>query len=148
MQQSILVKQKYQHALIENLKKDIILYNLTKQQSNQQFDEFNDVLSVETLQLLRSIGQTPECDSSFVLAAVRSLYGQNLPTLKNKSYSGISKDKKKEPFTPEKLNCLRSLYEKRFEYMEDNIIMHTERKKKFAKHIKTALETINNKVNK
>lgn len=140
-----LTKQKYNSALVENLKKDFILHNLTNQLIENRFDEFCDMFSIETVKLLRKIGPKPENDSSFVLTAVRGLYRNNLATLKNKSYSGISKNKTKEPLTPEKVTCLRSIYEKRIEYVENETNMYdvTERKTKFSKHVKTALESIN-----
>lgn len=146
IQQSMSIKQQYQRALIENLKKDIIIYDLTKKQNETKFEEFIGAFSTETISSLRSFDSKVDCDSSFVLAAVRGLYGDNLQRLKNKSYSGISRDRTKEPLTPEKLTCLRSLYEKRLHYI-DNIDVHESalRKNKFAKHVKTALETINNK---
>lgn len=145
MNQSIILKQKYQHALIENLKKDIILHDLTNQRNRTKFENFNGVFPNETISSLRSLDSKKECDSSFVLTAVRGLYRENLERLKNKSYSGISKNKTKEALTPEKLKCLRSVYEERLNYIENDVdtseIM--ERKGKFAKHVKTALETIN-----
>lgn len=140
-----LTKQKYNAALVENLKKDFILYNLTNQHIDNRFEEFSVMFSIDTIKLLRKFRPKSESDSSFILAAVRGLYRDNLARLKNKSYSGISKNNVKQPLTPEKVTCLRSIYEKRMEYIEGEINMHdkAERKKKFAKHVKTALESIN-----
>lgn len=144
MQKCHSTKQKYHAALVENLKKDLILRNLTNQPNENRFEEFGDTFPIETIKLLRSFSSKPENDSSFVLVSVRSLYRNDLATLKNKSYSGHSKNNVKKPFTPEKLDRLKSIYEKRIEYEHDDGIHDSlDRKKKFPKHVKTALETIN-----
>lgn len=139
------VKQQYNVALIENLKKDFVLYNLLHQNTEKSYEEFIGTFPVETIKRLQSIGQNQENDSSFILAAVRGLYSDNLTKLKNKSYSGPSKRNLKEGLTPEKVNHLKSIYEKRMEYMKPNssMVAIEERKKKFSKHVKTAIQTIN-----
>lgn len=130
--------------MIENLKKDLILHKLLNQEIKNEFDEFNDRFPVKTLNELRTLGKAEKCDSSFVLNALRGLYINNLAELKDKTYSGSSKTNSKEPITPEKMKCLKEIFEKRLEYIElADIIVDDERKKKFPKLVKNAIETIN-----
>lgn len=137
-------KHKYQAALIDNLKKDLILHKLLNREAETNFNDFDDRFPAETLHTLRSFDNVEKCDSSFVLTAVRGLYIQNLAALKNKTYSGISKNNSKESISPEKIKCLKDIFDKRMEYIElENCVVNGERKKKFAKHVKNAIESIN-----
>lgn len=133
------VKQKYHLALIENLRKDVTIENLLDKKKKSMFDNFHGDFPHDALESLRVIGNTEREDSTFVLTAVRGLYS-DLSTLKNKTYSGMSKNKSKDPMTPKKLEILKTIFEKRI----DNIDCDSDikRKKLFSKHVKTAIETI------
>lgn len=137
-------KQKYQAALIDNLKKDLILHKLLNQQTGYNFHAFSGGFPTETLDKLSTYGTAEQYDSTFVLTAVRGMYSHNLSALKNKSYSGLSKTNSKESISPEKMKCLKNIFDKRLEYIEsEDFIVSDERKKKFPKHVKNAIESIN-----
>lgn len=138
-------KHEYQAALIENLKKDLILHKLLNQEKENNFDEFSDRFPANTLDELRSLSMAEKCDSSFILAAMRGLYKQNLAALKNKTYSGVSKTNSKESISPEKMKCLNDIFQKRLELEDAGV--NDEREKKFPKYVKSAIESIN-KANK
>lgn len=136
-------KQQYQDALIDNLKKDLILHKILNRETENNFDEFDDRFPTDTLNKLRSIDKTEKCDSSFILTALRGLYIHDLAALKNKTYSGISKTTSKEPITPKKMEYLKEIFEKRLGYIQEDCVVNDERKKKFPKHVKNAIESIN-----
>lgn len=139
-------KHEYQAALIENLRKDLILHKLLNQEKEDNFDEFSDRLSANTLVELRSLSKAEKCDSTFILTAMRGLYNQNLSALKNKTYSGASKNNTKESISPENIKCLNDIFQKRLDNIAD-LGINNERKKKFPKYVKNAIESIN-KANK
>lgn len=137
-------KQKYQAALIENLKKDLILHKLLNQEAENEFVEFTGQFPAKTLMELCSLDKAEKNDSSFILTAVRGLYSNDLTQLKNKTYSGYSKTNTKECISPEKIKCLRDIFEKRLELIElSDIFVDDARKNKFPKHVKNAIVTIN-----
>lgn len=134
--QQNITKQKYNDALIENLKYDLILHKLLNQEQKKKFEEFADQFSVETLDKLRTLDGAETNDSGFILAAVRDLYKDDLSVLKNKNYTGSLG---KEAVSPEKKKILKDIFEKRFEYLNNN---DEKRKKKFAAHVKHAIDNI------
>lgn len=139
------IKRELMIALSENLKKDFVIENLTDQAKNQRFDEYKDKFSSEAIQFIRNIGTTEKEDSTFVLMSMRGLYENNLSTLANKTYTGVSKCEK-NALTPTKSAFLKDIYNQRLKYIEeDGFIISATRRKKFAKHVKTAIESINRK---
>lgn len=114
--QQNITKQKYNEALIENLKYDLILYKLQNQEQQIQFEEFKDLFSVKTLDKLRNLSGAEVNDSGFILAAVRDLYKDNLSVLKNKNYTGSCG---KEAVSPEKKKILKDIFDKRLEYLNN-----------------------------
>lgn len=113
-------KQKYHAALIDNLKKDVVLLKLTNQEKEERFSDVNGQFPTGTLELLRTFGPSQKEDSSFVLSAVRGLYINRLPALKTKSYSGTSrKNVEKHALTPEKMNHLKNIFEQRINYVDE-----------------------------
>lgn len=143
------IKQKYHTALIENLKRDVVLHNLKSKKNEYRYSEFSAEFCAVALAKLRAFGTSQKDDSTFVLTAVRSLYQNNFGALKDKTYSGISRNKNKQALSPEKLSCLKNVYGKRMEYVRQDLpFMNNERKSNFAKHVKTAIESINKINNK
>lgn len=126
---------------MENLKKDIILNDLQKTKKDEGFNDFHEKFSIGTLKLLQTFGPEQKEDSSFILAAVRGLYQNNLAALKTKSFSGNSLNNNKQALSPEKLKILNDLYERRLSALESG----DKRKKLFSKHIKNAIASINKK---
>lgn len=126
--------RQYHQVLVSNLKKDLIIRKL-KTQTENSFEEFVNELSRDTLNDLHSMDKSPEKDSSFILLLMRKLYQNQLHRLKNKTFSG----RKKEPVTPEKVQLIGRVFKKRLDGQESA----DTRIKNIAKHIKSAIETIN-----
>lgn len=134
-------KQNYQEALVVNLKKDLILLKLLNKNTESRFAEFDDRFSKEAIDKLRSFDKAETNDSSFISTAVRALYIHDLAALENKTFSGKSTSgQPKEQLSPQKIKCLEDLFQKRMEYIEiEDGAIKDERKKKFSKHIKNAI---------
>lgn len=138
------IKQKYQTALVENLKKDLVLDSLIQKAKEHRFSGFSEFFPSNTLIELNLIGPSEKDDSSFVSTTIRSLYSDNLALLETKTLSGKSKENNKEAMSPAKVVILKNIYDKRMEYLEtDCLLTNKKRKKNFSKHVKTALESIN-----
>lgn len=136
-------KQKYQTALVDNLKRDLMLDNLTEQKKENRFNDFKKVFSLSSLTELKCMGPNEREDSSFVLTAVRNLYAENLAALQKKTLTGASKNDTTEAMSPKKVDILRNVYAKRMEYMEEDCLLDNKnRKKNCSKHINIALQTI------
>lgn len=137
------LRKKYYAALVENFKKDIEIESLKKQlKPTLKYEKFDNILSGETMQILRSIPSTEAHDSKFILAAVRGFYADRLPDLKNKNVSGKHRSNQvKRPVTPEKKVMLKQLLDERTK----NCDRSTERVSNLNKHIKNSIEAINKK---
>lgn len=135
--------QKYHNMLIENLKKDGIIRKLEAILLKSGYlSEFRDILS-EAFDELNLVKNVPEKDSAFILRLMRHVYKDDLPRLKNKTYSNKGKTKLKSPLTPTKLSLVRRIFEKRVKdnQKDDRIAM-------FGKHVKSAIESINKNENR
>lgn len=104
------------------------------------FKEFKNEFSCDSMEKIRFVGFTQKDDSEFVLAVVRGLYEGKLDVLSKKSVTGRSKDGTKEAISPTKMSIVKNMFKKRIEMNSFNSV---ERKKKIARHIKTAIENIN-----
>lgn len=104
---------------------------------NERFEEFGNELSREFINELKSMENTAEKDSSFVLLLMRQVYHDDLHRLKNKTFSG----RKKEPLTPEKVKLIESVFKKRLHGQQQA----DARIKNVSKYVKTAIESINKK---
>lgn len=134
---------KYQLLLAENLKKDVLIENLHQKLIDERFNEFADHFDERKLENFRKIAYSKREDPSFVLAAVQSLYADNLAVLKFKSVSGKSKNDSKTAVTPLKRKILTELFEKRMELVSAKEAINVQRKAALNKHIKAAIVTVN-----
>lgn len=134
------MRVKYYDMLVDNLKKDLEIESLEEKcRSNKRYSNFEEHLSTESMDTLRSYDITKKNDSKFVLAAVRGLYANRLEVLKNKTVSGRSKSQPKEKITPTKMTILRELFKTRIgDDMESS-----GREKSLSKMVKSAIEQIN-----
>lgn len=137
------ISQQYHNMLIENLKKDGTIRKLEAILLKSGYlSEFRDILS-EAFDELNLVANVPEKDSTFILRLMRHVYKNDLPGLKNKTYSNNGRSKSKTPLTPTKLGLVRRIFEKR---VKDN--QSDDRLAMFGKHVKTALESINKNENR
>lgn len=137
------LNKEYYENLIAHLKKDVAIRQL-KQKKNKhknQFNDFRGVFSPSAIKELESMIGTSAKVSTFVLKALTNLYHDELPRLKQKTYSGRSK----EALTPEKSEILKKLLTKRIDLEEENVEIGKQRKLRFGKHVKTGIENINNR---
>lgn len=130
------MKQKYHAALIENLKKDVIIGRLLDRKEHC-FDNFKAEFSFEALESLRKHGNSPSADSSFILTAIRDLYKGNINLLKNISFTNRSKSKTQ--MSPQKRTVLQRIYDERMKYLDEIGANVKERKNKLSLHIKIAI---------
>lgn len=128
-------KDKYNGALILNLKKDITIEKLSQQLEKMTYNEFQNDFSVEAIANFKSIDQSQAKDTTFILTALKDLYAEDLTKLKERTYSG----RRKKPVTPMKIKVLEKLFAKRIQNDPDKEI----RGKSLGKCIKNAIETIN-----
>lgn len=131
--------KQYHETLVLNLKKDLQIRQLKQKLNNNRFNAFNEVLSPSTIEELRLLADIPEKDSTFVLMAMKDLYREDLNHLKCKTYSG----RKKEALTPEKVDVIKKMFIERVDAVEKNSKNINDRKSKFSKHVKGALQNIN-----
>lgn len=98
------------------------------------FESFSKDLKIEAMAVLRSIKPTIECDSKFILNAVKYLYAEKLETLKNKTACGRGQGK--EMMTPSKKKLLDDLFEERLRGIGVGTQEQVFRKKQLNKLIK------------
>lgn len=135
------LNKEYHEKLIANLKKDVVIRKL-KQEINKcknQFNDFRGVLSPSSMEVIESMISTSTKDSTFVLKAMKCLYHDDLPRLKQRTYSGRSKT----AVTPEKAEILKKLLIKKIDIEEKNAEKSKHRISLFAKHVKSGIENIN-----
>lgn len=128
-------KDLYHKLLVANLEKDVTIEELQQQLKKSAYVQFNDKLTYETIEMLKSLNDLPRQDSTFIFIAVKDLYHNNLHRLVEKTYSG----RKKEPMTPEKKNVLSALFAERLKDLPNS----AERMKNFGKCVKAAIDNIN-----
>lgn len=129
------LKKTYHSALVENLKRDVILEQLCEQNKTKSFDEFKNDFTGKALLDLQLIGTSEREDSTFILSAVRNLFQEKRASLKNSTYRSLSSTE------PEKIDNIRKVYYARLESIQSIPRRYT----KFPKHVKTAIESINKK---
>lgn len=120
--------------------KDQKIKALPKPDLKNAFTEFVGKFNESQIIELRSMNMDKRYDSSFILYTLRCLYADDLEKVKNKSIGG----KKKEPITPEKMSCLKTMYTERLTYVS-NKEEATKRTKKFNTHIKNGLTSCQRK---
>lgn len=140
------LKQKYQIALIENLKKDVEIRSLehkVKSNKNLKFVE----LSVDTRNKIKLIGDSPRDDNSFVSCVLNDLYNGNIESIKQKSLSGRSKTSTStanSEISPDKKKTLEKLFQERLSYLPPSEV-DEERKKRINKLIRNVIDTAKRK---
>lgn len=130
---------KYHESLVLNLKKDITIRELKQKGRKTRFNGFNNDLSVDAIAVLNSIDNIPGKDLTFILQFMKFVYKDGLSRLKNKTYSGRTK----EALTPSKVELMKKVYTKRMTDQENA----TQRMADFGKHNKMSIASIN-KTNK
>lgn len=138
-------KERYHQLLILNLKKDVVIEELKQKLANSIYENFIDVLSRESISKLRALSNEQKDDSTFVLSIVADLYKDDLFRLQNKSFSG---SKKTTSMTPHKVDTIQKLFDERMDFIEKSIPVTLDQKSNVGKHIKSAIENINRKVNR
>lgn len=138
-------KERYHQLLVLNLKKDVAIEELKQRLADSLYENFNDVLSRESISKLRALGNEQKDDSTFVLSIVTDLYKDDLSRLQNKSFSG---SKKTSPMTPQKVDKIQKLFGERMNHIEKSMSVTADRKSNIGKLIKNAIESINKKVNR
>lgn len=131
-------KEMYHKALVQNLKKDLILEELETQLKKSQYAEFSDILSDDTIATLRSINDSYNKDSTFILTAMKHLYRNEMPRLKSITFSGRVGSNKVQ-MSPKKKQTLKELFTERVKNLADPV----DRMKNFGKHVKDAIYNIN-----
>lgn len=134
-----LLKKKYQQLLIENLQKDIIIRELKKKIELKECSGFIGELSTQCASELKKIGNTKRDDSAFVGSILNDFYDKE--TLKKKTLSGRSKDSSKTPFSPEKIQVLEKLFEKRLKTVEEEKKERETRRNCLSKLIRNAIDS-------
>lgn len=135
--------KQYHETLVLNFKKDLMIRQLKQKLHDNRFSQFNKNFSASTIDDLKLIDDTPEKDSVFILKTIKDLYVDDLPRLKNKTYSG----KTKEALSPEKVDVIRKIFIERLDAAEKNNQNNIKRKFKFPTYVKAAIESINRKKN-
>lgn len=137
------LKEDYQHLLIENLQKDVIIRQLKQDIARiRKYHIFENILSKSCLEELRGIGTSIKEDSIFVGVVLKELYGA-ADSLKQKSLSGRSKNGDKSELTPEKRSTLESIYGERMKYLP--VSEAGERKNNLPKLIRNIIDCANRK---
>lgn len=80
-----------------------------------QFASYGSHFNENSLAILRGITFEKSSDATFIRKCLVSLYERNLSTLKSKSVTGRSKDRSKEPISPEKMMVLENIFNERIE---------------------------------
>lgn len=112
----------------------------TRSQPESLFDKYSQHFSSNELAKLRSTGGKIYEDSTFILEAVKCIYGKNICQLENKSVTG--RGKSKEPVTPEKMKILEGIFSTRFDSLNLKLEERVAREKKLNFHIKAAISNI------
>lgn len=136
----IAAKEIYHESLVTNLKKDIIIGNLEDELKKKKcrYELFRREFGDEIITTLSLMADSKEKDSLFIKTALEHLYRDNLRKLKEKTYSGRTK----EAITPKKKELLKKLFDKRVEYLKDEQ-EKKDRNQTFGKVVKNAIESIN-----
>lgn len=126
-------KERYHQLLVLNLKKDVAIEELKHRLADSLYENFNDILSRESISKLRALGNEQKDDSTFVLSIVTDLYKNDLSRLQNKTFRG---NKNTIPMTPQKVDKIQKLFGERMDYIEKSMPVTADRKSNIGKHIK------------
>lgn len=118
-----------------------------RQKEVLNFVEYANYFTEHQLAELRSIGATKSEDSSFVSAALRSLYDGKLDTLQTKTVTGRSRTQK-EKMTPEKVKIIDEMFQKRLQTSATDVNEWIVRKKRLNRLIKDAQNNITKSLKK
>lgn len=132
-------KEKYHQALVDNLKKDVLIRQLEAALQKSKYDEFHEIFGDEIIERLRLLSSDPEKDSTFIRTAMEGLYKDDFSRLKTMSYSGYRTKKQKMPQAD--IDVLRKLFILRLEHQNN----YVDRLANFTKHIKNGIENISKK---
>lgn len=143
--QIFIEKENYREALITNLRLDVEIERLEsireQKLNNFRYGEFEGQVSKETISSLNGFKNTVEDDSKFVMATLRDLYSENIELLKNKTATGKkTKTCDKTAVSPEKIQIIHNLFEKRLKYASGNDSVDSSRMKQLNKYIKSAIQ--------
>lgn len=107
------------------------------------FTEFAEDFTEQQIHQIRSVGNTKTDDSTFVLEITRALYANNIDKLQSVTVTGRSKDKSKQPVSPEKMRIFRSMFSERFHRMNEKKTEIDSRKTTLNNLINRAISNIN-----
>lgn len=131
-------KDIYHESLVANLKKDFMIENLEKTLKKSKYDSFRGDFGDEIITTLTLMEESQDKDNLFIRTALMHLYQDDLSKLKDKTYSGRTK----QAITPKKKEVLQKLFTTRMEFEEDQQ-KRLDRSKGFGKIMKNAIEYIN-----
>lgn len=129
---------KYHELLILNVKKDLEIRDLKLAPKDKRFSEFSTVWPANIIDELRKIDGAQNEDSNFISKVMRGFYHEELYKLKERTYSGRSK----QALTPEKVKYAKHIFSKRLQLLGE-YDDHGQRYENFSKHVKTSIENIN-----
>lgn len=110
---------------------------------NKNFCMFENVLTLDELAKLRSIGPTKTDDSSFILNSVRFLYKNDVEKISSLSVTGFSRGPvPKEKICTETYNTIKNLFIERLTSFQLESKEFTERSKNINKLLKNAFINI------
>lgn len=121
-------KDKYHAALVQNLKKDIEIEDLSKK-AEQITDELEIFFDTKTQKKMLLVSSSERDDSTYILMAVRYLFRDKIDSLSNYSISGRSKSGAKEIFPEKEAEIIRKIFEKRMASLAEKGVDITERRK-------------------
>lgn len=131
-------KNEYHESLVMNLKKDFMIQDLEDKWKKSRYDSFRNDFGEKIIDNLALMDNSKEKDTLFIRIAMEHLYCKNLSKLKEKTYSGRTKNE----ITPNKKELLKKLFSKRMEYLEEEK-EQADRIKSFGKIMKNAIEYLN-----
>lgn len=82
------IKLKYQNALVDNLRKDLIILELRNKIEPVKFSSYDGILTESVLSEMRLLDDSPKNDSLFMYLILNDIYGESL---KDKNLSGKNK---------------------------------------------------------
>lgn len=136
-------KEQYRLALIDNLRCDIALEEITQKRIKNRYIGFANDFPIETIQEFRALENAEDDDYKFVLAAIRGLHKGNLESLRLKSMNGQMVNEC-DLIAPAKMQIIESAFTQRLKYINEVEMVDDARKKLVEEHINRALIKINN----
>lgn len=142
-----------------NLKKDLLIAELKKQIDENRssilnsashikdkkqkilFEQFEDKIQKTDLIRLRSINDTKEKDSTFILQSLKILYKEDISALSKKTATTTTSTK--QEMTPEKKCAIQQLFSERLSAMNLSAEQELDRQSRFRCLLSNAISSVN-----